>query len=200
MVNYTDIKVNISENQRNKIKTAIEKGTGTTIQFSIEDLKFENPSHTLAFTKTQIDKLAEALKNEKGVRIAMSKTQLAHNKTIEGGFIGSLIAAAASAALPPLINFISDKISGKGIYLKRGDGFLKLRQMGDGLYLRPYNATPYDISGAAHGPPADGTSPYGHGSGATTGGDGLYFKNGSSYELIKDGSINDIQILAQLLK
>ena len=185
MVNYTEIKVNISENQRNKIKTAIEKGTGTTIQFSIEDLKFENPSHTLAFTKTQIDKLATALNEGKGVRIAMSKTQLAHNKTIEGGFIGSLIAAAASAALPPLINFISDKISGKGIYLKRGDGFLKLRQMGDGLYLRPYNATPYDISGAAHGP---------------TGGDGLYFKNGSSYELIKDGSINDIQILAQLLK
>ena len=184
MVNYTDIKVNISENQRNKIKTAIEKGTGTTIQFSIEDLKFENPAHTLAFTKTQIDKLAEALKNEKGVRIAMSKTQLAHNKTIEGGFIGNLI-AAASAALPPLINFISDKISGKGIYLKRGDGFLKLRQMGDGLYLRPYNATPYEISGAAHGP---------------TGGDGLYFKNGSSYELIKDGSVNDISILAQLLK
>ena len=193
MVNYTDIKVNISENQRNKIKTAIEKGTGITIQFSIEDLKFENPSHTLAFTKTQIDKLAEALKNGKGVRIAMSKTQLAHNKTIEGGFIGSLIAAAASAALPPLINFISDKISGKGIYLKRGDGFLKLRQMGDGLYLRPYNATPYDVAAGptSRGDPVRGSLP---------GGDGLYFKNGSSYELIKDGSINDIQILTQLLK
>ena len=192
MVNYTDIKVNISENQRNKIKTAIEKGTGITIQFSIEDLKFENPSHTLAFTKTQIDKLAEALKNEKGVRIAMSKTQLAHNKTIEGGFIGNLI-AAASAALPPLINFISDKISGKGIYLKRGDGFLKLRQMGDGLYLRPYNATPYDVAAGptSRGDPVRGSLP---------GGDGLYFKNGSSYELIKDGSINDIQILTQLLK
>ena len=196
MVNYTDIKVNISENQRNKIKTAIEKGTGITIQFSIEDLKFENPSHTLAFTKTQIDKLAEALKNEKGVRIAMSKTQLAHNKTIEGGFIGtlgSLIAAAASTALPPLINFISDKISGKGIYLKRGDGFLKLRQMGDGLYLRPYNATPYDVAAGptSRGDPVRGSLP---------GGDGLYFKNGSSYELIKDGSVNDISILAQLLK
>ena len=193
MVNYTDIKVNISENQRNKIKTAIEKGTGITIQFSIEDLKFENPSHTLAFTKTQIDKLATALNEGKGVRIAMSKTQLAHNKTIEGGFIGSLIAAAASAALPPLINFISDKISGKGIYLKRGDGFLKLRQMGDGLYLRPYNATPYDVAAGptSRGDPVRGSLP---------GGDGLYFKNGSSYELIKVGSINDIQILTQLLK
>ena len=184
MVNssYTNIKVNISENQRNKIKTAIEKGTGTTIQFSIEDLTFENPSHTgqareghtLALTNTQIDKLAEALKNRKGVRIAMSKTQLAHNKTIEGGFIGSLLAGAASAVLPSLISLISDKISGKGIYLKRGDGFLKLRQMGDGLYLRPYKSID------------------------TIAGDGLYFKNGSSYELIKDGTISDIPILNKL--
>lgn len=174
MVNYTEIKVNISENQKNKIKAAIEKDIGTTIQFSIEDLKFENPSHTLAFTNTQINKLAEALKNGKGVRIALSKTQLAHNKTIEGGFIGSLIAAAASAVLPPLINFISDKISGKGIYLKRGDGFLKVRQMGDGLYLIPYKSID------------------------TITGDGLYFKNGSSYELIKDGTINDIPILNKL--
>ena len=193
MINYTDIKVNISENQRNKIKTAIEKGTGTTIQFSIEDLKFENPSHTLAFTKTQVDKLATALNEGNGARIAMSKTQLAHNKTIEGGFIGSLLAGAASAVLPSLISLISDKISGKGIYLKRGDGFLKLRQMGDGLYLRPYNATPYDVAAGptSRGDPVRGSLP---------GGDGLYFKNGSSYELIKDGSVNDISILAQLLK
>ena len=47
--------------------------------------------------------------------------------------------------------------------------------MGDGLYLRPYNATPYEISG-----------------------DGFYFKNGSSYELIKDGTISDIPILNKL--
>ena len=175
MVNYTDIKVNISENQRNKIKSAIDKGVGTTIQFSIEDLKYENPSHTIAFTQTQIDKLADALKNNKGVRISLSKTQLEHNKTIEGGFIGSLIAGAASAVLPNLISLIMDKISGKGIYLKRGEGLLKLQQMGDGLYLKPYSATPYNIEG-----------------------DGLYFKNGSSYELIKDGTINDIPILNKL--
>ena len=176
MVNYTEIKVNISENQHNKIKAAINNYVGTTIQFSIEDLKAENPSHTLALTHTQIAKLAEALNNNKGVRISLSKTQLEHNKTIKGGFIGSLLAGLASAVAPPLISLIMDKISGKGIYLKRGDGLLKIKQMGDGLYLRPYNATPYEISG-----------------------NGLYFKNGSSYELIKDGTISDIPILAQLL-
>ena len=55
--------------------------------------------------------------------------------------------------------------------MKRGTSLFKLRQLGDGLYLRPYKSD--DI----------------------TTGDGLYFKNGISYELIKDGTINDIPIL-----
>ena len=42
--------------------------------------------------------------------------------------------------------------------------------MGEGLYLRPYKAD--NITG-----------------------DGLYFKTGGSYELIKDGSIKDIPLL-----
>jgi hypothetical protein len=96
-----------------------------------------------------------------GVRIALSKTQLEHNKTMEGGFIGSLVAGLASAVLPSLASFVMDKISGKGIFMKRGGNIFKLKQMREGLYLRPYKA---DI----------------------TTGDGLYFKTGSGYELIKD--------------
>ena len=55
-----------------------------------------------------------------------------------------------------------DKISGKGIFMKRGGNLFKLKYMGDGLYLRSYKAD--NITG-----------------------DGLYFKNGGSYELIKNG-------------
>ena len=61
--------------------------------------------------------------------------------------------------------------------MKRGSNLIKLKQLGDGLYLRPYNASRV---------------------GEITTGDGLYFKNGISYELIKDGSINDIPILNKL--
>jgi hypothetical protein len=167
---YITTKLNISENQVAKIKSAIHKGTEVTIQFSIEDLKCNNPTHTLALTMTQLDKLTKALKE--GVRIAPSKTQLEHNKTIEGGFIGSLVAVLASAVLHSLASFIMDKISGKGIFMKRGGNIFKLRQMGDGLYIRPYKA---DITG-----------------------DGLYFKSGTGYELIKNGSINDIPLLNKL--
>ena len=66
-----------------------------------------------------------------------------------------------------------DKISGKGIFLKKGGSIVKMSMLGEGLYLRPYKAD--NITG-----------------------DGLYFKNGGSYELIKNGSINDIPLLNKL--
>ena len=94
MVNptYIDIKVYISENQRTKIKNAIDKGTGTTIQFMNDDLRGQaHEGYTLALTKTQIDKLAKAIKEGKGARLSFTKAQLDHNKTIEGGFIDSLV-------------------------------------------------------------------------------------------------------------
>ena len=111
--------------------------------------------------------------------------QLEHNKTlalqaaneVSGGFIAPLVAGVASAVLPSIASFIMDKITGKGIFMKRGTNLFKLRQLGDGLYLRPYTASRV---------------------GDITTGDGLYFKNGSSYELIKGGSINDIPLLNKL--
>ena len=87
--------------------------------------------------------------------------------------LAPLVAGLASAVLPTLASIIMDKISGKGIFMKKGSNLFKLIQMGDGLYLRPYKAD--NITG-----------------------EGLYFKNGSSYELIKNGSINDIPLLNKL--
>jgi hypothetical protein len=60
---YIITKVNISDNQVDKIKSAIDKCTtglagssgSVTIQLSIADLQVENPARTLAFTKSQIN-------------------------------------------------------------------------------------------------------------------------------------------------
>jgi hypothetical protein len=155
---YVDTKVNISDNQKDKIKKAISEGTAVTIQFTHDDLKLEIPTQTLAFTKSQLGKLSKALNDGVGVRIKMSKTQLEHNKQLEDGFIGPLIAGLASAVLPSLASFVMDERTGKGIYLKRGDNLTKLKQLGKGLYLRPYKD------------PTQFTS-----------GDGLYFKTGNGY-------------------
>jgi hypothetical protein len=67
---YTNMKVHISDNQRSKVKQAVEKGEAVTIKLSYEDLQGND---LLAFTKSQLNKIAEAFNNQKGITIRMSK-------------------------------------------------------------------------------------------------------------------------------
>jgi hypothetical protein len=121
----------------------------------------------LAFTTSQLNKIAEAFNNRKGVTIKMSKTQVEYNKQIEGGFILPLLGAVASAVLPSLASMAVDRIMGKGLFIKSGSGIVKVKQLGDGLYLRPYRTE--NIMG-----------------------DGLFIKRGGNYEPVNDMSVRDI--------
>src|SRR5688572_9835749 len=95
MSRYTNIKVNISEGQKDKIKRALEAGCdGVSIRLSHDDLRGE---HVLAITQAQINKMMKAYENGTGVTIKMSKTQLEHNKKVEGGFIGAILPFLATA-------------------------------------------------------------------------------------------------------
>ena len=95
--NYINIKVNISEGQRKKLKSALEKNADKiSIQLNHKDLIGED---VLALTKRQVNRLAKALNEGKGTRITMSPTQLKHNMSIEGGFLG-MLAGLAARALP----------------------------------------------------------------------------------------------------
>ena len=173
MSRYTNIKVNISEGQKDKIKRALEAGCdGVSIRLSHDDLRGE---HVLALTQAQINKMMKALENGTGVTIKMSKTQLIHNAKVEGGFIGAILPFLATAGkfllskvLPGLAtgalagvgsaaaSKVIDKISGSGaIYIRRGDRTAKIVQQGEGLFLKPW-----------------------FGSGLNGQGDGLYMKTG----------------------
>jgi hypothetical protein len=132
---YTNMRVHISYNQKSKIKQAVDKGDAASIRLSYEDLQGND---VLAFTTSQLNKIAEAFNNQKGITIMMSKTQVEHNKQIEGGFIFPLPGAVASAVLPSLASTIIDIIMGKGLFIKSGNGIVKVKQLDDGLYLRPY--------------------------------------------------------------
>ena len=44
----------------------------------------------IALTTPQLDRLVEAYEEKNGMTIKMSKTQLAHNMKIEGGFLPAL--------------------------------------------------------------------------------------------------------------
>ena len=94
---YMNVKVNISEGQKEKLQQAIKANcSAVSIRLGHEDLKGND---ILAVTSSQAEKLAKAYKNRKGITIRMSSSQLKHNTKIEGGFLG-LLAGLATRALP----------------------------------------------------------------------------------------------------
>jgi hypothetical protein len=165
------MKVHISDNLKSKMKQAAEKGEAVNIKLSHEDLQGND---VLAFTKSQLNNIAEVFNNQKGITIRMSKTQVEHNKQIEGGFILPLLGAVASAVLPSFASAAINRIMGKGLFIENGSGIVKVKQLGDGLYLRPYRTE-----------------------GIT--GDGLYIKLGDNYEPVNDMTVRDIPILSNLI-
>ena len=137
MAKYTNVKVNISEGQRKKLKSALENSIDqVSIHLDSQDLM--RGDDVLALTKRQLNNLAKAYHNRKGVRLTMSPTQLKYNLTMEGGFLGMLaglaaralpfLATAAKTILPHLgigaltgvANAGVQKLMGKGLYLKKG--------------------------------------------------------------------------------
>lgn len=79
---YINVKLNISEGQVEKIKKAIQAGTGVSIRLSHVDLS--SFSNVLALTRAQINKITKAYQNGTGVTIKLSKALLSHN--VVGGF------------------------------------------------------------------------------------------------------------------
>ena len=164
---YTDLKVNISEGQKQKLHSALQVGAPVSIRLAYEDL---NGSDVLALTNSQVNKMRKAYEGRKGVTIKMSKTQLSHDMKVEGGFIG-MLASLAARALPMLAKTVLpalgvgaltglassgvQKVMGQGLYLKKGGCVCQVETVGKGLYLGPVS-----------------------GSGFVAVGDGLYLKKG----------------------
>ena len=88
---YTNVKVNVSEGQKQKIQNALPTGGPVNIRLSYEDLDGQD---VLALTITQVNRIAKAYEGGKGITIKMSKAQLKHNTTIEGGFLPMLAGLA----------------------------------------------------------------------------------------------------------
>src|SRR6218665_2156962 len=133
MSRYQNVKVNISEGQKDKIERALKAESEVSIKLSHDDLNHTN--YVSALTQAQINKMTTAFQNGKGVTIKMSKTQIEYNKKVEGGFIGALLPMLATAGqflvsklLPSLAtgalagigtaagSKLVDKISGGTIY------------------------------------------------------------------------------------
>ena len=93
MTRYVNVKVNISDGQKEKIKKAAQSDTAVSIRLTHEDLSGE---HILALTKAQVNRMTKAYENGKGLTIKLSKAQLAHNMKVEGGFLPALLGVIAA--------------------------------------------------------------------------------------------------------
>ncbi|WAR03742.1 hypothetical protein MAR_010300 [Mya arenaria] len=149
-MNYTNVKVSISDGQKEKLKSALQSGEAVSIRLSHHDLNGED---VLALTKAQVTKLTKAYQNGKGVTIKMSKTQIRHNLK-EFFFLPMLAGLAATVApilfktvLPALHKYGCVKVEtdGKGLYLGQASGS-NFQAVGDGLYLKKEGVT-YDGRG-----------------------------------------------------
>ena len=164
---YVNVKVNISEGQKQKLQSALQVGGPVSIRLGHEDLNGED---VLALTNSQVNKITKAYEGGKGITIKMSKSQLAHNKKVEGGFLG-MLASLAARALPMLAKTVLpalgvgaltglassgvQKVMGQGLYLKKGGCVCQVETDKKGLYLSPAS-----------------------GSGFSKVGDGLYLRRG----------------------
>ena len=174
MSQYINVKVKISEWQKEKLQHALKENCPLiSIRLNHEDL---NGNDILAITESQAKKLAKANEDGKGITIRMTSKQLKHNMKVEGGFLG-LLAGLAAKALPMLAKTVLpalgvgalsglassgvQKAMGNGLYLKKGGLISQVETDGEGLYLRPYK-----------------------GKGLKGYGDGLYLKQGGK---IHDG-------------
>ena len=168
MTSYVNVKVYISEWQKEKLQHALKLGCPTiSIRLDHEDLKGND---ILAITNTQAKNLAKAYENCKSITIRMTSKQHKHNTKIEGGFLG-LLAGLATRALPMIAKTVLpalgvgalsrlassgvQKAMGSGLYLKKGGLVSQVETDGHGLYLKPYK-----------------------GKGLQSYGDGLYLKQG----------------------
>lgn len=165
MSRYQKYGVSISDGQKDNIRRAISAKVGVSIQLSHKDL--QGPD-VLALTKTQLNKIAKAHQEGKGVVIKLSKAQVHANAKVEGGFLAALARMAlplAARALPAvgkalgigaltgLANeavgslFGGSGFGGEGLYLKKGGCMCQIESDGRGLYLSPVGPSGGSIGG-----------------------------------------------------
>ena len=193
MTQYISTQVNLTENQIQKLRQAVNANcAATSIRINADDL---DGDHTIFLTNAQHRKLENARDQGKGLTVKMSSKQLKHNVKTQGGFLGALLGTAARVVGPALMGVAKkvlphlatgalsglastgvSKLFGNGLYLKKGGTIAQVETDGQGVYLRPYK-----------------------GKGLGSRGNGLYLKQGKN---IYDGSgiLTSIPIIGDILK
>ena len=142
---YTPIELDISQDQHEKLKNAVQHGgkaaAAVSMKVNINNNK-EGGQHTVLLTHSQLQRLERAkLIGKSTVNIKLSKKQVKANIEHRGGFLG-MLAGLAARALPTLLGRLATgllsggierAVSGRGLYLHPSGR--RAASGGDGLYL-----------------------------------------------------------------
>ena len=79
-VRYIDHKVNISEEEKEKLCSAIDNNEGVTIRFKHKDLM--SGDNLISFTEQQFKRLANAFDKGRGLTIKMSEDQVKQHEIV----------------------------------------------------------------------------------------------------------------------
>ena len=94
MVEYSTVNAKLSDSQLNKLKTAVNNQTGTTLRMNIRMFNGNNLPHELLRTAKQTTKLINAIENNMSSDIKLSKIQI--SEIIQSrGLLGPLLSEIA---------------------------------------------------------------------------------------------------------
>ena len=83
MVEYTTVKVRLSDSQLKKLKDVVSNNTGTTLRISLKMFNGNNLPHELLLTTRQKTKIRNAFNNNRSIDLKLSEAQV--NKIIQSG-------------------------------------------------------------------------------------------------------------------
>ena len=94
MVEYNKINCKLTNVQLNKFKKAVKSNEGATLRLSIKNFNKDELVHELLLTTRQNTKLRNAINNNLGTDVKLSKAQI--KKLIQsGGFLDKLLSKLA---------------------------------------------------------------------------------------------------------
>ena len=99
------VNVKLSDAQLNKLKTAAEDKTGTTLRMSLKMFSKDKLPHELLLTTRQKTKSRNAFNNIMSTDLKLSRVQIS-KITQSGGFLGRLLGPLLKTGLPLIKNLI----------------------------------------------------------------------------------------------
>ena len=114
MVEYSKVKVKLTDAQLKILKTAVKNKTRTTLRMSLKMLDGNDLPHKLLLTARQKTELRNAFNNNMSAYLKLSKTQI--SKIIQsGGFLRSLLSKLAGPLMKVAIPLAKNVLAPLGI-------------------------------------------------------------------------------------